>query len=106
RGQAGGAGARLRRPAHARAAAAVEVEPVADDQAAAARRLDVAPVPVAVMFGDRDERGMRRTGPVETVAAVAEADLVRLGAVARLPAPDRKEPEEQALVRDAVEVVE
>src|SRR5262249_56509947 len=44
--------------------------------------------------------------PVETVAAEAGADLVRLGAVLRLAAPDGEQPQEQTLVGDAVEVVE
>jgi hypothetical protein len=38
------------------AAADVEVQPVADDEAAAAGRLHVGPVPVAGAFRDVDER--------------------------------------------------
>src|SRR5207249_595230 len=44
--------------------------------------------------------------PVETVAAVADDDLVRLGAVRGLSPPDIEQAERDALVSDAVEVVE
>src|SRR4030095_8957162 len=44
--------------------------------------------------------------PVEAVAAEAERDLVDLFARVRFAAPDRKQPEQHALVRHAIEVVE
>ena len=79
---------------------------IADDQAAAARRLHVAPVPVAVLLRDRNEGTVVRPVPVKAVAAEAEAQLVRLGPIARLPAPDREQADHQALVGGAIEIVE
>src|SRR5207244_9966339 len=105
-GQSGRTFARGRRALHALAAADVEVEPVANDQAAAAGRLDVAPVPVAGFLRDGDERPAVGAVPVEAVPAEAGADRVRLGPVARLPTPDGEEAEQHALVADGVEVVE
>src|SRR5438876_7826669 len=79
---------------------------VADHQAAAAGRLDIAPVPVAALFGNRDERPMVGPVPVKAIAAKAKAHLVGLGPIGWLPAPDREQPQQQALVSDGVEIVE
>src|SRR5205085_8982969 len=98
--------ARGRRALHAGPAADVEVQLVADDQAAAPRRLYVAPVPVAVGLRDRDEGAVIGPVPVEAVAAEAGAHLVGLGAVFRLAAPDAEQAQQQALVGYAVEVVQ
>src|SRR5262249_56638718 len=87
-GQPRGAHAGRRRAPDARPAADVEVKPIADDQAAAPGRLDVAPVPVAVLLRNGDEGSMVGPVPVEAVAAEADADLVGLGPIVRLPAPD------------------
>src|SRR5206468_883550 len=86
-----------------------EPEPVADDQAAAARRLHVAPVPVALALGDRQERLALRPVPVPAVAAEADAHLVGLGPARRdilVAAPDGEQAQEQTLVSHAVEIVE
>src|SRR5436305_239624 len=64
-------------------AAVIEVELVADHQAAAARRLHVAPVPIALLLGDGDEWPAVGPVPVETVAAEADAHLVGLWAARR-----------------------
>src|SRR5262245_38038572 len=56
-------------PGTASAAAVVEVELVADDEAAAAGRLHVSPAPVAGRLGDTIERPAVRAVPVEAVAA-------------------------------------
>src|SRR5262249_23619461 len=79
-----------RRAPDASPAADVKVEPVADYQAAAAGRLDIAPVPVAVLFRNRDERAMVGPVPVKPIAAETDAHLVRLGPIFRLSAPDRE----------------
>src|SRR5262249_19099192 len=90
-------------------AAVVKVELVADHQAAAARRLDVAPVPVPLSLGDADERPPLGPMPVEPVAAEAEANLVDLRPARRdalIAAPDAEQAKQQTLVGHAVEVVQ
>ena len=91
---------------HAAAAAYIEVQLVADDHAAATCRLNVAPVPVAGAFRYADERIARLARPVKSIAAEAEADVVRLFAIALLAAIDGEQPEHYALIRDCVEIVE
>ena len=84
----------------------VEVKLVADDQAASAGRLNVAPVPGLLVLRHRAERTAIGAGPVESVPAVADAKLVDLRARCGLPAPDREHAEHDALIPVAVEVVE
>src|SRR5665213_1518580 len=100
------ADARIRSVRDAMPPAHVEIQPVADDQAATAGRLHVRPVPVAEMLGDGQERIAIGPRPVKAVAAVADADVIRLFADKTLASKDREQAEHDALVRDAVEVVE
>src|SRR5262245_8997948 len=72
-GQARAADAGRRRAPDASPAADVKVEPVADHQAAAAGRLDIAPVPVAVLLRNGDESTMIGPVPVKPIAAEADA---------------------------------
>src|SRR5438034_10715782 len=44
--------------------------------------------------------------PVEAIAAEADANLIRLGTILRLPTPDGEEAQDQALVGDTIEVIE
>src|SRR5437764_400526 len=64
------------------------------------------PLPVAVLLRDGDQGAAVRPMPVEAIATEAGADLVRLGPVLRLAAPDAEQPEQQTLVGDTVEVVQ
>ena len=89
-----------------RPAADVEVELVADDQASAAGRLDVAPVPGPVGFIHPGEGTAVGPVPVEAVAAEAQEDLVPLGSHTAVSLPDGEQPDHEALVRHAIEVVE
>src|SRR5205807_1930183 len=96
---AGVAGSALAR----RSGPATVVEPqlVPHDEAAAACRLHVTPVPVALVLGHREERPALRPVPVEAVAAEADADLVRLRPARRdvlVAAPDGEQAQHQALV--------
>src|SRR5262249_24708302 len=95
--QARATDARVWRTLLPRPPAAVEAQLLADDQATAAGRLDVAPVPVTVILRHADEGSVVRPIPVEAVAAEAVADLVRLGPVLRLASPDAKQAEQYAL---------
>ena len=58
------------------------------------------------MFGHGNERVPIRPGPVKAVAAVADADVVRLLAVQPFTPEDREQAEQDALVGDAIQVVE
>ena len=106
RRQAGAALPGHRGAGHALAPAHVEVQPVADHETPAARRLHVAPVPVAAALRNRNERGPLRPRPVEAVAAEAQANVVRLLAMQRLSPVHREQPQHHALVRHRVEVVD
>jgi len=92
--------------------AEVEIELVAHDEAPAAGRLHVAPIPGVLNGVDRQERPPIGAVPVKAVAAVAQQDFVafvdsQLGASPVLrPLPDRKQPEQQAFVGHGVEVVQ
>src|SRR5204863_1382030 len=68
-GEPGAAHPRFARPRTASTSADIEVQFVADHHAAAAGRLDVAPVPRADLFRHRRERAAVRTMPVKAVAA-------------------------------------
>src|SRR5262249_35803188 len=105
-GEAGRTHPRGRRAFDSRPAANIEVKPIADHQAAAARRLDIAPIPVAVLFRYRDKRQMIRPVPVKTIAAKGDTKLVRLGPVAWLAAPDREQADHETFVGHAIEIVE
>src|SRR4030095_15844465 len=74
--------------------------------AAATGRLHVRPIPAVRLLGNREKRVAIGTMPVEAVTAEAERDLVDLFARVRFASPDRKQPEQHALVRHAIEVVE
>src|SRR5262249_22977598 len=83
-----------------------EVQLVAHHQAAAAGRGDIGVVPVAGLLRHRTEGAAIRTRPVPAVATVADADLVGLLALRKLAAPDGEQAQEDALVGDAIEVVQ
>src|SRR5205823_1377021 len=64
---------------------------------------------VARPLRDADNGPAVRARPVEAVPAEADADLVGLGPARRdvlVAAPDREQPQQHALVGDAVEVVQ
>ncbi len=108
------------------ASARVEVKPISNNQASAANGLDVPEVPRLGILGQREERLSVWTAPVPTIAAEAKANRVELLPTLFLPFPDRgvwvlgclamaercvaspdcKQPQGEALVGHAVEVIE
>lgn len=84
----------------------MEVKPVADDEAAATRGLDVGPVPIAVVFGNGDERFVHGTRPMETVAAERNSQFVRFGPILWLTTPNTEQPDGDARIGGRVEIVE
>ena len=94
-----------------RAAPAAEVEPeiAPVNEETTAGGLHVAPVPVALLFRDINQRAAVRPIPVIAIAAEAEPDGVRFGPAGGhvlVPAPDGEEADHQTFVRRCVEVVE
>src|SRR6266540_2232881 len=99
-------GARLVATRPTRSSADVEVEIVAHDQESAARGLDIVGVPVALLVGHGAKCPSIRPGPMPSVPAVAQHDVVWFVTVGGLAAPDGEEPDDHAFVGDGVEVVE
>src|SRR6201999_1247073 len=77
-----------------------------DDQTSAPARLHIAPVPVAMMFRHRQKRRAVAAIPVVSIAAPADHDFVRLGTILWLAAPDGGRAEHDALLSNAIEVIE
>src|SRR5207247_1582129 len=76
-----------------RSPADVEVEFVAHDQESAARGLNIVGIPVALLVGHGAEGPPVRTGPMPSVAAVAQHNIVWLVTVRGLAPPNREEPD-------------
>ena len=89
-------------------AAVIEVQLVTHDQATAANRLDVSPIPCRVRLVSPYKRPAVGPVPMETVAAVTQQDLIALLTPGRprIALPDREQPQHQTLVRHRVEIVQ
>src|SRR5262249_46630194 len=82
------------------------VEPVPDDQASAAGRLDIGKVPVTIVLRHRSKGPAMSAVPVKAVATEPDQDFIRFLSVGWLAAPDREQAQNQAFVCDCVEVIE
>ena len=98
--QAAGATARL----HAQATAPSDAER-RFTQAPTAGRLDVCPIPLALVIGHADEWLAREARPVKAIATESEADVVRLLAIRPLAAVQREESEQAGATQGQAETV-
>src|SRR6185503_13816074 len=78
RGQSRGQGARLVVAWAPATSADVKVEFITDDEESATGRLDIVRVPITLLVGDRTEGAPIRAGPVPSVPAVPEHNIIWL----------------------------
>src|SRR5688572_30672895 len=83
----------------------VEIKFVPHDQKSATRRLDVVGVPIALLVRHGTKRTSIRTGPMPSVPAVAQHDIVWLVTVCGLAAPNGEESDHQTFVSHSIEVI-
>src|SRR5215475_6475426 len=99
RGQSRRQGPRLVAARSPASSADIEVEFVAHDQESTAGRLDVVRVPITLLVRYRTEHAPIRTGPMPSVAAVTQHNVVWLVTIRRLAPPDGEKSDHQPFAR-------